>query len=130
LRQGIELGTDMNIYKGLNLNISYTFSDFNYKTYSAKIIEIDSTGNIVESDKDFSCNIVPSVPKHNIYLAISYTALITNNFTGFLKLSYRGVSINLPFLSIAIPGSPPCRVIGSPAQVSLPFQLMPPSVVT
>jgi len=92
LRQGIELGTDMNIYKGLNLNISYTFSDFNYKTYSAKIIEIDSTGNIVESDKDFSGNIVPSVPKHNIYLAISYTALITNNFTGFLKLSYRGVS--------------------------------------
>jgi len=91
-RQGIEFGIDMNIYKGLNLNFSYTFSDFNYKTYSAKIIEIDSTGNIVESDRDFSGNIVPSVPKHNIYLALSYTALITNNFTGFLKLSYRGVS--------------------------------------
>ena len=92
LRQGIELGTDMNIYKGLNLNISYTYSDFNYKTYSAKIIEIDSTGNIVESDKDFSGNVVPSVPKHNIYFALSYTALITNTFTGFLKFSYRGVS--------------------------------------
>ena len=92
LRQGIELGTDMNIYKGLNLNISYTYSDFNYKTYSTKIIEIDSTGNIVESDKDFSGNVVPSVPKHNIYFALSYTALITNTFTGFLKFSYRGVS--------------------------------------
>ncbi len=92
LRQGIEVGTDLNVFKGLNLNIAYTFSDFKYKTYSAKTIEIDTTGNIVEAENNFSGNVVPSVPKHNIYFALSYNAVISNQFTGFLKTSLRTVS--------------------------------------
>ena len=40
------------------------------------------------------------------------------------------VKIKVPSLSIAIPGSPPCSDKISPVQVSLPLQLVPPSVVT
>jgi iron complex outermembrane receptor protein len=91
-RQGLELGGEVEIYKGLNLSLAYTLSDFNYDSYITTIIELDSLGNIVESDKDFSGNIVPSAPKHNVYLALAYSLLIARNATAFAKLSYRGVS--------------------------------------
>jgi iron complex outermembrane recepter protein len=91
-RLGIELGTQMELVEGLEFVFSYTYSDFTYKSYFAKIVEFDSTGNIVETENDFSGNIVPSVPEHNIFMSFAYTYPFTINANGFLKLSYIGVS--------------------------------------
>ena len=91
-RLGLELGTELEIYHRLNFTLSYTFSDFNYDTYSAQTIEIDGSGNITESEKDFSGNIVPSVPEHNLYLALSYAYPFTRNLNGFMKFSFMSVS--------------------------------------
>ena len=71
-RRGTELGTSLEIYKDLNLTLAYTFSDFVYQTYNAITIEVDDEGNINEKEQDFSGNVVPSVPKNNLYFAISY----------------------------------------------------------
>jgi len=78
--------------KGLNLSLAYTFSDFVYETYSAITIEVDNEGNITEEEKDFAGNIVPSVPKNNFYLALSYAYPFHRNVSGFIKFSYMGVS--------------------------------------
>ena len=55
-------------------------------------VEIDSAGNIIESEKDFSGNIVPSVPKNNLFLSLSYAHSIFKNITGFAKFSFLGIS--------------------------------------
>ena len=91
-RQGLELGTDITIYRGLKLNLSYTYSHFIYDSYSARVVELDSTGNIVEVEKDFTGNVAPSVPEHNLYAALSYSHNITEEITGFVKFSFMGVS--------------------------------------
>lgn len=91
-RQGIEVGGSVEIFRRLNLDFAYTFSDFNYDSYVTTAIELDSVNNIVELEKDFSGNIVPSVPEHNLYLALAYSYLISNNATAFAKISYSGVS--------------------------------------
>lgn len=91
-RTGLEAGTEIKLFDDFELTVSYTFSEFNYRTYSAKTIEIDTTGNIMEDVKDFSGNIVPSVPVNNLYAALSYSREILRNFNGFARLSYRGVS--------------------------------------
>jgi iron complex outermembrane receptor protein len=91
-RLGLELGTQLEIIEGLEFVFSYTYSDFTYKTYSAKTIEVDSTGNIVESEKDFGGNIVPSVPEHNIFISLAYSYPFNITTNGFVKLSYIGVS--------------------------------------
>jgi len=91
-RKGIEFGTSVEIIRNLNFTASYTFSDFKYNTYDAETIELDSTGNFVISNKDFSGNIVPSVPKHNIYLATSFSQRIIKHVDGFAKVSYNSIS--------------------------------------
>jgi len=91
-RRGIELGTGIEIVKDLNLSIAYTFSDFVYQTYSAITIEVDNEGNITEEEKDFAGNIVPSVPKNNFYLSLSYAYPFHMNVSGFIKFSYMGIS--------------------------------------
>jgi len=91
-RLGLELGTQLEVVDGLNFIFSYTYSNFSYNSYFAKTIDIDSTGNIVESEEDFSNNIVPSVPKHNIFMSLAYSYLFAKNLNGFIKFSYMGVS--------------------------------------
>jgi len=91
-RMGMELGTQLEIIKDLSFAISYTYSNFTYKSYLAKTIEIDSLSNIVEKEQDFSGNIVPSVPKSNFYLALSYSHPIIRKINGFAKFSYMGIS--------------------------------------
>ncbi|MDX1372072.1 MAG: hypothetical protein R3321_06360, partial [Nitrososphaeraceae archaeon] len=44
------------------------------------------------STQNFAGNEVPSVPKHNIFSAISYTHQITDGITGYLRGSARYVS--------------------------------------
>ncbi len=91
-RIGLELGSQLEIIKGLNFVLAYTFSDFSYNSYLAKSIYIDSTGNILEKEEDFSNNIVPSVPKNNLYLGLSYDHRLFNHINGFAKVSYTGIS--------------------------------------
>ncbi|HSG68248.1 MAG TPA: TonB-dependent receptor, partial [Bacteroidales bacterium] len=91
-RRGLEAGAGLEIYRDLNFTFAYTFSDFEYQAYAAKTIEIDDLGNITEEERDFSGNIVPSVPRHNLYLALSYSYPFHRNISGFGKLSYMGVS--------------------------------------
>lgn len=91
-RRGIELGSSIEIHKSLKFTFAYTFSDFTYINYLTNTIEIDSAGNIIETEKDFSDNIVPSVPKNNIYMALSYEHALSRKINGFAKLSYSGIS--------------------------------------
>jgi iron complex outermembrane receptor protein len=91
-RTGLEAGANIEIVPGLKFEPAYTYSDFKYDEYIARTIEFDTTGNIIFIDRDFSGNIVPSVPGHNLYLSLSYERKLTNNLTGFIKGSYRYVS--------------------------------------
>lgn len=91
-RRGIELGSQIRLINRLDVSFAYTFSDFIYNSYSALSIEIDSVGNIVETENDFSGKIVPSVPRNNIYTSVSYSLPLVRNINGFAKLSYNGIS--------------------------------------
>ncbi len=91
-RTGVEFGTTIEIVRNLNFVASYTWSDFSYNSYEAQTIELDSTGNFIENIRDFSGNIVPSVPEHNLYLATSFSQPLFEHLDGFAKLSYNGIS--------------------------------------
>jgi iron complex outermembrane receptor protein len=91
-RYGLELGTSLEIYRELDFVLSYAYSNFTYRNYEAKVITVDDEGNVMEADEDFSGNVVPSVPKNNLYLALSYAYPFHQNVNGFFKLSYRNVS--------------------------------------
>lgn len=91
-RLGFEAGVQLEIVPNLNLGITYTFSDFDYKDYIARTITIDTAGNYHEEDRDFSGNIVPSIPKSNLYLSLAYTQPIGKHVDIFGKVSYQGIS--------------------------------------
>ena len=91
-RLGAELGGLVEIWENLNFEASYTWSHFRYKNYDARTIELDSLGNFITIDRDFAGNIVPSVPAHNLYMALSYAYPIGNHFSLFGKVSYQGIS--------------------------------------
>ncbi len=90
-RLGVELGAQLEIYEGLNFGLTYTWSDFKYLTYEAKTIE-DSLGNLVSHTKDFSGNIVPSVPTNNLYVSLAYSRPLGKHVNIFAKASYQGIS--------------------------------------
>jgi iron complex outermembrane receptor protein len=90
-RMGLELGAQAEILRGLDFTVSYTYSHFRYDAYTATTIEIDSAGNFIENDEDFSGNAVPSIPVNNIYLALSYSHALTRHIDGFVKTSFMGI---------------------------------------
>lgn len=91
-RAGVELGLDADIVEGLRFRGAYTFSDFTYDQYEAGTVEFDSLSNIVLSNEDFSGNVVPSVPKHNLSVNLSYERGLARHVTGFVKTSFTNVS--------------------------------------
>jgi iron complex outermembrane recepter protein len=91
-RLGVELGTRLEIYKGLDFGLTYTYSRFTYLSYQAETIVPDSTGAMATSYRDFSGNIVPSVPENNLYLSLSYTQPFGRHLSLFVKTSYQGIS--------------------------------------
>jgi len=91
-RRGMELGGSLEIYRNLQFTLAYTYSHFRYDSYIAKNIELDQGGNIMEEERDFAGNIVPSYPEHNLYLSLSYAYPFHKNLSAFAKLSYMGVS--------------------------------------
>lgn len=91
LRRGLELGTNAELLEGLRLAVSYTYSDFSYDSYIAQTILIEG-GEIVTQEQRFSGNIVPSVPEHNLLVALSYDKQLTPLLTAFSKVSVQNVS--------------------------------------
>ncbi len=91
-RTGFELGAETAIFQALTFKLAYTYSNFSYDTYTARVIKLDNSNNFVTQDKDFSGKVVPSVPKHNLYLAAQYQPRLTEQLSGMLKLSVNYVS--------------------------------------
>lgn len=91
-RLGFEAGGRIEIVRDLNFGIAYTYSHFKYGAYTARTIEVDSLGNFIQTDEDFSGNIVPSVPRNNLYLSLSYAHRIIKPVSVFGKVSYQGIS--------------------------------------
>jgi iron complex outermembrane recepter protein len=58
-RKGLELGLTYKIMAGLTTFFNYTYSDFQYKSYQTTVGKFDG-------------NILPGIPKHNIYGEIRY----------------------------------------------------------
>jgi iron complex outermembrane receptor protein len=90
-RGGVEIGGQVEIIPDLNFSVTYTYSNFTYKSYIAKSLEIDSTGTLIETDRDFSGNRVPSVPKNNLYIALAYSRSVGRHFNIFARTSYQGI---------------------------------------
>ena len=91
-RSGLEFGGTLELVKGLRLKTAYTLSDFSYDSYTARTTEVDSLGDIVTIDRDFSGNIVPSVPEHNVSISLFYDHALTENITGFVKGTSQTIS--------------------------------------
>lgn len=91
-RRGLEFGSSMEIVHGLDLKLAYTFSDFIYREYEAKSIEVNNQGDISEELRDFGGNAVPSVPRHNLYFSLAYTLGIFPWADAFVKFSYMNIS--------------------------------------
>ncbi|MGH1362686.1 MAG: TonB-dependent receptor family protein [Calditrichia bacterium] len=91
-RTGLELGLTTGIYGPLRFEGAYTWSNFNYDTYTARSIEFDNGGNQVNVDRDFSGNTVPSVPKHNLSTNLSFSQRLSQNITGFTRIGHQFVS--------------------------------------
>jgi iron complex outermembrane receptor protein len=90
-RRGIEFGSDSKLMYGFRLKTSYTYSLFRYVEYTARAIT-GNQNNFVISEQNYSGNVVPSVPEHNLNLALTYEKSILRNLDFFSKLSYQYVS--------------------------------------
>ncbi len=88
-KQGLELGLDFSIIGGLSAKAAYTYSNFSYDTYQAGVVGVDSLGNTVTMEQDFSGNTSPSTPMHYGAMALEYQHEFTESHTGFLKGTYR-----------------------------------------
>lgn len=91
-RLGCELGAQTEIYRDLNLGITYTYSYFTYLEYEAKTIEVDSLGNFIETTRDFSGNFSPSVPRNNLFVSLSYARPFGKHVSLFAKVSCNAIS--------------------------------------
>jgi iron complex outermembrane receptor protein len=87
-RNGLEVGGSVDILEGLNLQGSYTFSDFTYDEYIA--LNIDE--NLDTTSQNYTGNSAPSVPKHNAFFAAAYNHEIAHGISAFVRGSVRYVS--------------------------------------
>ena len=91
-RKGVEIGAQLEIFRDLNFGLTYTWSAFEYLAYEAQTIEQDTALNWIISNKDFSGNVVPSIPVNNLYLSLAYSRALGKHFNIFAKASYQGIS--------------------------------------
>jgi len=92
VRRGIEAGLTAIVVEGLTFQTAYTWSDFTYSTYTARSTEINTSGAIVDIDRDFSGNRLPSVPQHNLTISVRHENTISGNVTGFVRPTFRVIS--------------------------------------
>ena len=91
-RNGLEIGGLLEVTNGLSFNAAYTFSDFIYDEYTTTRVRVSDQGQLETSLADFSGNIPPSIPRHNIFLALTYEHPFFRNVNGFLKARHYNVS--------------------------------------
>ncbi|MBE2279073.1 MAG: TonB-dependent receptor, partial [Ignavibacteriaceae bacterium] len=84
-RFGIELGVETATFFGIGAQLSYSYSDFIYKTYLAEAITFSPQGDIVVTTSDYSNNRVPSVPVHNFVFSLSYEKRLLDNLNSYIK---------------------------------------------
>lgn len=87
-RKGLEFGVDAELVEGLTFKCAYTLSDFEYRDYAAGTVVIDTTGNFVLDDDDFSGNVVPSVPRHHTSLSLAYQRDLAARVAAFTKVQW------------------------------------------
>ena len=87
-RNGVEVGASVDVIEGLNLQASYTFSDFTYDEYIALTID----ENLDTTSQNFAGNYAPSVPQHNAFFAAAYNHEIARGISAFVRGSVRYVS--------------------------------------
>ena len=85
LRRGVELGLTMNLLNYITWKSAYTYNHFRYSDYSALSIS-DNGGDLVSSTKDFSENVVPSVPEHFLNTELVFTYPLIS----FMNILVRG----------------------------------------
>ncbi|MCB0276804.1 MAG: TonB-dependent receptor, partial [Calditrichaeota bacterium] len=90
-RTGLEFGTQFHLLPGIRLEGTYTFSDFVYDQYVASSIEFDDQGQLVTTDENYSGNIVPSVPRHLFFGALTLERQVLPALTVFTRYQLRGV---------------------------------------
>jgi iron complex outermembrane receptor protein len=88
-RTGVEVGGSFDVIGGLNLQASYTYSNFSYDEYIALTIVGEEHDTLTQS---FSGNKAPSVPEQNFFFALAYNHALTQEITGFIRGSMRYVS--------------------------------------
>jgi iron complex outermembrane receptor protein len=89
---GIKLEGELEIYADLRLELSYVFSQYRYDSYQTISMEEDTTGNLVQIDRDFSGNTVPGIPGHNLNLTLSYKHPFTRKIAISAGASFIGSS--------------------------------------
>ncbi|MCX7611854.1 MAG: TonB-dependent receptor, partial [Ignavibacterium sp.] len=91
-RRGIEFGSDSKLMYGFRLKTSYTYSLFRYVEYYALAL-VGNANNFTLREQNYSGNVVPSVPEHNLNLALTYEKSLSPTTDLFSKLSYQYVSL-------------------------------------
>ena len=91
-RLGFAVHGKLEVYRDLVFSIAYTYSHYIYKSYTAKSLETDSTGTLVQVTRDFSGNAEPNVPRNNLNLSLSYKHPMGKKIGIFARLSYLGIS--------------------------------------
>jgi outer membrane receptor protein involved in Fe transport len=91
-RSGLEVDTRLEIVRGLSIDLSYIFSQFRYGSYEAISIETDSTGNIVQVDRNFTKKTEPGIPDNFLNISLAYQRVIGKKFTLFSRVGYMGIS--------------------------------------
>ena len=95
IRNGLELGVTFDVYNGWLGNLAYTYSDFKYDKYEAIIYPIRKTttpNEVSQIVEDFSGNVVPNIPRHTLFLALSKSFVISPDYSAFIKGSMQAVS--------------------------------------
>lgn len=80
-RNGVEVGLNSEILKGLQLGAAYTFSDYKYDEYIARTVD----ENGVISDIDYAGNNEPSNPKNMFSADLSYRYEFHKGYSFFVK---------------------------------------------
>ena len=92
IRDGLEVGSEINFLSYFRLKLAFTYSDFVYDQYTAHTVKLDDQDSLITADQDFSQNHVPSIPENNIFVALSFEKFITAAVTGYAQLKYAAVS--------------------------------------
>ena len=91
-RLGFTLHGSLEFFRALSCSVSYTFSDYLYKTYTARSLEADPAGTILAVNRDFSGHAEPNIPRNNLNLALAYRHPLGKKCGISAKVSYSALS--------------------------------------